>query len=256
MTKANDYWIGRNPNPKDLGWVTGAYFTGEFALRTNTTTHADDQAAGQTYLELYNADPAHPANYLTQIDRSVPDFAKLGVVRNNPAYFDKMYALFHDTKQTRGLWNASKHLWWRDGGYTGKNVYWSRGNGWALGAMARVLDVLPANDPHRPEYVHTLQQMASALKAVQQPSGFWYVNLGDATQYPGPETSGTAFFTYGITWGINHGVLDAATYAPVVTKAWKAMATTSVQPNGSLGYVQGIGAFLLAGSELTKLCGK
>ena len=318
MTRVNDYWIAHHANPTDLGWVTGAYFTGDLAAATAlhnqryqdyattwartgkfalpggpTGTFADDQAAGQSYIELYQADPAHPAADIAQIDQSVqtmvnrpavndwwwvdalfmamPNFAKLGVVKNRTAYFDKMYALFHDTKQTRGLWNASKHLWWRDGGYTGKNIYWSRGNGWAIAAMARVLDVLPATDPHRAEYVQTLQQMAGALKAAQRPDGFWYGNLGDPTQFPGPETSGTAFFAYGLAWGINHGLLDSATYAPVVTKAWQAMATTSVQSRGVLGSVQtvgaapskvyanstaayGVGAFLLAGSELTKLC--
>jgi unsaturated rhamnogalacturonyl hydrolase len=137
-----------------------------------------------------------------------------------------------------------------------------------------VLDVLPATDPHRAEYVQTLQQMAAALKADQQPSGFWSVDLGDPSVYPGPETSGTAFFTYGIAWGVDHGILDPAVYGPVVAKAWNAMAATSVQSDGSLGYVQGpasgpsdsqpvtarstasygVGAFLLAGSELIRMC--
>lgn len=322
MTKVNDFWIGGHPNPTDRTWVTGAYFTGDMSAATSLNkanyrsyalswartanfsllggasgTNADNQAAGQTFIELYQADPSHPANYIAQIDQSLrtminrpavndwwwidaffmamPSFAKLGVIRNDPAYAAKMYALFRDTKQNRGLWDAGKRLWWRDGGYVGRNVYWSRGNGWVIAALARVLDVLPANDPHRAEYVLTLQQMAAALRAAQQPSGFWYVNLGNPAQNPGPETSGTAFFTYGISWAINRGILDSATYAPVVTKAWQAMATTSVRPNGSLGYVQGpaadpngsqpvtanstaaygVGAFLQAGGELLRLCG-
>lgn len=136
--------------------------------------------------------------------------------------------------------------------------------------------VLPATDPHRADYVRTMRQMAAALKAAQQPSGFWYVNLGDPTRYPGPETGGTAFFTYGLAWGIDNGILDPATYTPVVLSGWQALADTSVQSSGSLGYVQGpgsgpsdgqpvtasstqsygVGAFLLAGSELLRMCGK
>jgi unsaturated rhamnogalacturonyl hydrolase len=258
------------------------------------TTDANSQAAGQTYIELYQHDPGHPATDLAQIRQSVrnmvsrtavndwwwvdalfmamPAFAELAQVDNNPAYLAKMYALFHDTKQARGLWNPNVGLWWRDGGFVGKNVYWSRGNGWAIAALARTLDVLPATDTHRAEYVQTLRQMAASLKATQQPSGFWYVNPHDASQFPGPETSGTSLFTFAISWGINHGVLDAATYTPVVTKAWRAMATTSVRADGFLGYVQqpgaapakvtagstanyGVGAFLLAGSQLGQLCG-
>jgi unsaturated rhamnogalacturonyl hydrolase len=277
-----------------LNWATAV----KFALKGGSTdTNANDQAVGQTYIGLYQTDPQRPASDIAQIDRSVqtmvssstvddwwwidalfmamPDFAQLGTIENNPAYFTKMYAEFQNTAQTRGLWNANKGLWWRDQTFAGSNTYWSRGNGWVIAALARVLDVLPTTDPHRTVYVQTLQQMAAALKSAQQPDGFWYVSLGDPTQYPGPETSGTAFFTYGLTWGIEHGILDPTVYQPIVTKAWNAMASTSVQPSGSLGYVQGpgtgpassqpvtakstasygVGAFLLAGSELTKLCG-
>ena len=319
MTLVNDYWLAHNPNPTARDWTTGAYFTGDMAAATTlnsqryldyatrwarTTKFALDggggntdpnsQAVGQTYVELYQQDPSHPAADLTQIRQSartvvnrpavndwwwidalfmaMPDYAKLAQVDGDSSYLAKMYALFHDTKQTRGLWNAAVGLWWRDKSFAGKNIYWSRGNGWVLATLARTLDVLPATDAHRAEYVQTFRQMAAALKAVQQPSGFWYVNLRDATQFPGPETSGTAFFTYGIAWGINHGLLDAATYQPVVTRAWQAMATTSVRSDGFLGYVQpvgaapakvtagttanyGVGAFLLAGGQLTQLCG-
>jgi rhamnogalacturonyl hydrolase YesR len=321
MTKVNDFWIAHNANPKGANWPIGAYFAGDmaaarslpnpryatyaanwaaaqkFALQGGpTNTFADAQAAGQTYIELYQADPKHPASDIAQINQSVtsmihstkvtdwswidalfmsmPNFAKLGVIENNTAYFDKMFAEFHNTKSVRGLWNATKGLWWRDGTFVGQNTYWSRGNGWVIAAMARVLDVLPATDPHRAEYVQTLQQMAAALKAAQQPNGFWYVNLGNPADHPGPETSGTAFFTYGISWGIANGVLDPAVYQPVVTKAWNAMASVSVQPSGALGFVQGpgakpsdgqpvtasstqpygVGAFLLAGTELSTFC--
>ncbi|HEV3361937.1 MAG TPA: glycoside hydrolase family 88 protein [Pseudonocardiaceae bacterium] len=272
-------------------WATAQHF----ALKGGPTdTNANSQAVGQDYIALYQADPRHPAGDIAQIDQSVrtmvasktvddwswidalfmamPDFAELGVIENDPAYFDKMSAEFQHTHQ--GLWNAGRGLWWRDSTFVGQNVYWSRGNGWVIAALAKVLDVLPVTDPHRASYVQTFQQMAAALKAAQQPSGFWPVSLGDPTQYPGPETSGTAFFTYGIAWGVEHGILAPATYLPVVTAAWNAMASTSVQPNGSLGYVQGpasgpadgqpvtasstasygVGALLLAGGELIGLC--
>ncbi|MFC0430522.1 glycoside hydrolase family 88 protein [Kutzneria buriramensis] len=319
MRLVNDYWQSHNPVPASRDWTVGTYFTGDmaaadalgdqpyleyaarwaraqrFALDGGpTTSDANSQAAAQTYIQLYQHDPAHPAADLTQIRQSVrtmvnrpavnewwwvdalfmamPAFAELAQVDNSPADLAKLYGLFHDTKQTRGLWNPAVGLWWRDGTFVGKNVYWSRGNGWAAAALARTLEVLPATDQHRAEYVQTLRQMAAALKALQQPSGFWYVSLRDPSQFPGPETSGTALFTYAIAWGINHGVLDAATYTPVVTRAWQAMAGTSVHSDGFLGYVQpvgsapakapagstanyGVGAFLLAGSQLGQLCG-
>ena len=83
------------------------------------------------------------------------------------------------------------------------------------------------------------------------------------------EISGTAFFTYGLAWGINHKLLDRQKYLPVVSRSWKGMLTHvykdgrlgCIQPVGaapgqykaSSSYVYGIGAFLLAGSELDTL---
>jgi rhamnogalacturonyl hydrolase YesR len=118
-----------------------------------------------------------------------------------------------------------------------------------------------------------LKKMAATLKSIQRSDGFWNADLGDPTKYAGPETSGTAFFVYGIAWGINNGVLPAADYRPVVEKAWQGLVTKAVATNGRLGYVQGqgqkpadhqpvkagdtaafgVGGFLLAGSELQKL---
>ena len=34
-----------------------------------------------------------------------------------------------------------------------------------------------------------------------------------------PETSGTAFFTYGLAWGIRKGLLDPAIYRPALPRA-------------------------------------
>ena len=91
----------------------------------------------------------------------------------------------------------------------------------------------------------------------------------DPQHAPGPETSGTAFFAYGLQWGINNGFLDSRQYQPVVDKAWKYLSTVALQPDGKIGYVQpigekaipgqvvdanstsnfGVGAFLLAACE-------
>ncbi|NUO56362.1 MAG: glycosyl hydrolase family 88, partial [Hamadaea sp.] len=103
--------------------------------------------------------------------------------------------------------------------------------------------------------------------------GFWNVNLADPLHRPGPETSGTAFFTFGLAYGIRAGLLDPAIYLPAATNAWNGMTTVAVRSDGLLGYVQGtgsnpdssqpvtststadfgVGAFLLAGTELAKL---
>jgi hypothetical protein len=205
-----------------------------------------------------------------------------------------MYSYFNYTKsvigRSNGLYNATDHLWWRDTNFlsnytasdgTKQKCYWSRGNGWAFMALPRMMDALPPADPHYVEYLQTFKDMAAALKAVQRPDGFWNVNLGYTNDYPGPETSGTAMFTYGLAWGIHHGHLDTSAYLPDVIKGWNALATGALHRNegtnsGFLGYVQStgdrpasgqpvtyssipnfedfaLGAFLLAGSEVYAL---
>jgi rhamnogalacturonyl hydrolase YesR len=173
----------------------------------------------------------------------------------------------------RGLFDESTGLWWRDAHYVGTKTFWSRGDGWAAMAMAKLAATLPASDPRRAEFVRVLTKMAATLARVQRSDGFWNVDLGDSNDFPGPETSGTAFFTYAIAWGINNGVLPAATYQPVVEKAWQGMVAKAVHTSGLLGYVQGtgsrpadhqpvtatdtaaygVGGFLLAGSQLALL---
>ena len=147
--------------------------------------------------------------------------------------------------------------------------FWGRGNGWVIAAIARVLELLPADDAKHADYVTMLGTMAAALKPVQGTDGMWRANLLVPTQFPNPETSATGFITYAMAWGINNGALDRATYLPIVQKAWQGL-TTVVDANGLVGYVQpvgagpaaatatsttpyGVGAFLLAASEVAKL---
>ena len=91
----------------------------------------------------------------------------------------------------------------------------------------------------------------------------------DPGNYSEPEVSGSALFTYALAWGINQGVLDGKVYRPVVAKAWAGM-LKHVYADGRLGCIQqtgaepapfkatasytyGVGAFLLAGSEIRRM---
>ncbi|MDP4271746.1 MAG: glycoside hydrolase family 88 protein, partial [Bacteroidota bacterium] len=260
--------------PKDtyLNYSTLWANNNSWALNGGTSTRsADNQICGQTYIDLYNLDPLKPASKISSIKTSVdnmvnsttindwwwidalnmamPVFTRLGVMYNNTGYFNKMYDLYSYTKVTLGLYNSAKGLWYRDASFkppykttNGYESYWARGNGWVLSAHARVLQMLTLTDPHRTEYIETFQNMAAALKDRQRSDGFWNVSLDDPNEYGGPETSGTAMFTYGMAWGINNGLLDSATYYPVVVKAWNALTSVAVQSNGFLGYVQGVGS--------------
>jgi unsaturated rhamnogalacturonyl hydrolase len=172
------------------------------------------------------------------------------------------------------LYDPAEHLYFRDSTYftkkenNGAKVFWSRGNGWVMGGLVRVLDNMPANYPDRKKFIKLYKDMAARIAELQQPDGSWHASLLDPASYPVKEASGTGFYTYALLWGLNNGLLDKKTYWPVVQKAWTSL-SACVHPDGMLGYVQrigaapdkvdensteiyGVGAFLLTGTQLYK----
>jgi len=236
-----------------------------------TTTNADDQCCGQTYIDLYLIDkkPERIKNIKACIDNMVqssikddwdwidaiqmamPVFTKLGVLFNDTSYFRKMYDLYAFAKYNhggKGLYNEAEALWWRDKDFVppykepnGEDCYWSRGNGWVLAALARTLQLLPKSDAHYSEYLQDFKDMSAALVKLQRQDGFWNVSLHDPANFGGKETSGTALFTYGFAWGVNHGVLDKKLYKPIIVRAWNALMKDAIHPVFMLGFVLGRG---------------
>jgi len=259
-------------------------------------THADDQAIGQTYLGLYaqKHDPARIAPLRTQLDRvmTIPDDPTKPVwwwcdaLFMTPPVWTRLYKATGETKYldymdhewwitSKLLWDPNEHLYFRDATYfdkrekNGKKIFWSRGNGWVMAGLARVLTDMPAQYPSRGKYVEQFNQMAARVAELQQPDGLWKSGLLDESDYALPEVSGSAFFVYGLAWGVNHHLLDRAKYEPVVAKAWAGL-IAHIYEDGRLGciqpvgaapgefkptssYVYGVGAFLLAGSEVRVL---
>ncbi len=259
---------------------------------TGDARFADNQCCAQTYAELYldamPGDPKMLAPISTVLDDMVANpkagrvewwwcdslfmapaaLARYAKATGKAQYLDLMHSMYWDT--TDFLYNKQVNLFWRDSNYVGKNVYWARGNGWVFGGLARIMDYLPAADAKKPNYETLFKDMAAALLKLQQPDGFWRSDLLDANRFPNPESSGTAFFTYGMAWGIHHGLLDRATYLPSALAGWNALIKTALNDTGKIGWVQVVasapgaamagdtkdyaaGAFLLAGSELLEL---
>ncbi len=234
-----------------------------------STRNADDHTAGQVYLALHRIDPR--AERLEAIRASIdaviasgergdwswvdalfmagPAFAALGEATGDPAYARAMVELYRDAKTRRLLFEPAAGLWYRDGHYVypfamtpaGEPVFWSRGNGWVIASLALMLDHLPADAPEAAELRDMLATMAAALAPLQRDDGLWNVSLGDPEDFPGPESSGTALVTFALAWGIRDGVLDAATYIPVVERAWRGLVEHTLHADGTVGYVQGVG---------------
>jgi rhamnogalacturonyl hydrolase YesR len=257
--------------------------------------HADDHARGQTYLALYaeKKDPIMIADIRNTFDSLIldprpgredwwwcdalfmapPVLSRLAAVTGERKYRDYLNTMFWDTYAF--LYDKEEHLFYRDKNFfdkktpRGKKTFWARGNGWVMAGTVRVLQYLPKDDPRYNDYVNLLREMAAVVKKIQSKDGLWRPSLLDEEEVPHPETSGSAFFCYALTWGINNDVLSAKDYLPVVRKAWAGL-NQYVTAEGKLQWVQpigaspdkvtidnyqeyGSGAFLLAGSELYKL---
>lgn len=266
--------------------------------------HADDICVGQAYAELFRKygdssmikPTVERARFVmnnpksTPLDFTIPHnqdrwswcdalfmaptvYARLGKLTGDERLIRFMDSEFWATYDT--LFNEQDHLFFRDTRYktkqeaNGKNVYWGRGNGWVIGGLTIIIDNLPDNYPTKPKYIALYKQMIRKIATLQDEKGFWHPSLLDYQAYPMPETSSSAFFTYGLVWGINRGYLDRKKYAPVAQKGWAAL-LSAVHADGKLGWVQeigadpkrvsyddtevyGVGAFLLAGSEMVKL---
>jgi rhamnogalacturonyl hydrolase YesR len=258
--------------------------------------HADDMAVGQAFLDLYLEHPEATRDAPTKaildellvrpddprkllwwwcdaLFMAPPVLARQAGISHDRRYLDTMDKQWWETSAS--LYSPTEHLYFRDSRYftqheaNGKSIFWARGNGWVMGAFAKVLDVMPNDYPTRARYIAQYRQMADKLVSLQGKDGLWRSGLLDPGSYDLPEISGSAFFTYSFAWGINHGILDRKIFQPVVERAWAGILAHiyadgrlgSIQPidgqpgkfKASSSYVYGVGGFLLAASEVDKL---
>lgn len=267
--------------------------------------HADDICVGQMYIEMYKKynnekmiQPlkerafyvaSHPSDaILSKRDKvgkhsrwswcdalfmAPPVYAALYTMTGEEVY--KEYLTSEFKACTDSLYDHSESLYYRDGlriglkESNGTKQFWGRGNGWVYGGIPLILNNLPADDDTRDYYLEIFKEMTEAVLKTQDKDGHWHASLLDPDAYPQPENSCSAFFCYGLAWGINNGILEGAKYKKALKKGWAGV-VEAVSPEGKLGYVQpvgaspkivkaqstdvyGVGAFLLAGTEILKL---
>jgi unsaturated rhamnogalacturonyl hydrolase len=263
--------------------------------------HADDQCLGQTYLGLYSQsrdrnpnlkmiaplraqfdsilalpiapDDKIPWWWCDALFMAPPVWAGLAHLTGERKYIEFVNREWWRTSAQ--LYDPEQHLFYRDASFihrwepNGNKVFWSRGNGWVMAGLVRVLESMTATDPDRARYLEQFKQMSAAILALQGKDGLWRSGLLDPASYALPEVSGSSFFTYAMAWGVNNGILDRKVYQFSVERAWKGL-LQHVYADGRLGciqqvgagpahfkptssYVYGVGAFLLAGSEVIKL---
>jgi rhamnogalacturonyl hydrolase YesR len=267
------------------------------------TTVGDNQCCEQTYCEIYALNPTTAnskmittvqANLVNEFDKvrtahtnvwtwcdlcymSPPAIARFATVSNQPRFLDTMDLCWWGTSKM--LYDSTHHLWFRDGSYinqktsNGSPVFWSCGDAWVLGGMARVMQYMPKTYATRAKWEKQFVDVCTAVKAQQGSTlypGLWTTSLLDHQQYPDPECSGSAFFCFAMMWGVNNAVLDSTAFLPCIKKAWTGLvanvntdgkllrcqvpsaapANIPLNPSNNLG--EGEGAFLLSGQELVK----
>jgi rhamnogalacturonyl hydrolase YesR len=278
--EANEWKPGPRPLHADDNAITQSYFllyevTHDRTMIAPALARFDDMATRPFDEPLNFSDEKTSREWVwcDALFMTPPALALASRATGDRKYLDLMNRLWWKT--TDYLYDKQEHLYYRDSRFfdrrspAGKKIFWSRGNGWVFAGLALVLEYLPRDYPQRARFVALFQEMAPALAALQGPEGYWPASLLDPSHVPGPETSGTGFFTFGFAWGINHGLLDRQRYEPVARKGWSAL-VRAVHADGKLGYVQqvgaapestsadsteiyGVGALLHAGTELHRL---
>lgn len=268
--------------------------------------HADDIAISQTFIDLYRIEKEDRMIRPTieSIDQFIEDpypvkdwevvkwwwcdalfmgppaMVKLGItlgdnkyLKYSDIYFKESYDLLYDKK--RKLFSRALN-YVVDGSQddkfeaNGEPIFWSRGNGWVMAGLAKILSELPKNYEKREFYIQLFKEMAASIVSLQPKDGLWRTSLLDPGSYPHGEVSGSSLFCYALAWGINEGIIDKVSYLPAVKKTWIAL-NNCIRSEGSIGWVQpiganpdgrfskdnwevyGTGAFLLAASEIVKL---
>lgn len=296
-TKSKEIWDALVAMGEKNNWGPGKRFD-----------HADDIVINQTYLDMYRitkdkkmlqptidgvekikSDGANGREverhgiiwwWCDALFMAPPTLAKVAAITGDKSYLELNDKYFRETYDR--LYDKEERLYARDASYlinaagegkreaNGEKVFWSRGNGWVMGGLVRLLKELPKNHPTRGFYLKQYRDMADRVVELQQADGLWRSSLLDPEAYPGGESSGTGFYTYALAWGVNNKLLERKKFEPVIRKAWAGL-NTLLHTDGKVGWTQpigadprrnfnadswevyGAGAYLLAGSEIVKL---
>lgn len=202
-----------------------------------------------------------------------PVYAALYTITGDKVFLEYMDSEYRASVDS--LYDPEEHLFYRDNKRiplrekNGSKQFWGRGNGWVFAGLPLIIDNLPLNCPSRSYYLRLFTEMADAVRRTQCKEGDWRTSLLDPDSYHTPENSCSAFMCFGLAWGLRNGYLQKRVYRPVLEKGWQSL-VKSVHADGKLGYIQpvgaapkaagadatdvyGVGAFLLAGSEMYRL---
>jgi rhamnogalacturonyl hydrolase YesR len=161
--------------------------------------------------------------WLDDLYMSVPCLAQAGKLTGERRYFDdaaRQIIQFSERMfvHERGLY---MHAWVQEMQYH-PAMHWARANGWAIMAMAELLEVLPEDHRDRARILDIYRTHAQGILRVQGHDGLWHQLLDRSDSYE--ETSASAMFVFALAHGINRGWLDALAFGPATSLGWNAVA--------------------------------
>ncbi|MDE6371091.1 MAG: DUF2264 domain-containing protein [Duncaniella sp.] len=262
----HNHWQGARSNDKTR-WKHTYGETDEHVL------FGDWQICFQTYADLYRILPderrLRRARQVMEYEMStsrndywwwadglymvMPVMTKFYGITGNERYLDKLqeYLQYSDSimldRETGLYYRDAKYVYPAHATTSGKKDFWARGNGWVIAGLAKVLQDVPRDWKYRKWIEDKFVAMADAMVECQNKDGYWSRSMLDEPHAPGCETSGTAFMTYGLLWGINNGYLTDRKYHEAAQRGWKYLRDTALQDDGSVGYVQPIGEKAIPG---------
>jgi len=200
-----------------------------------------------------------------------PNWALLIKITGDP---DEKYADYLEKIYKRNwdfLFDTTYQLYYRDSYRIGKKTpeFWGRGNGWVMSSLALVLEKLPRDHELWPVFAERLKLLSEGIAKCELPEGGFGISLMNNKTYPEVELSATALICYGMTFGINNGILPEKKYKPIVDRAWEKVAAMQTadgamrecqqggtaperfDPNNNEDY--GTGAYLLFASEYLRM---
>jgi rhamnogalacturonyl hydrolase YesR len=211
--------------------------------------------------------------WVDDLYQGIPALAEMGKLTGDNKYYDE--AVNQVLAFAGLLFDNSKRICmhgWVEGMQPHPAFYWARANGWAILAVASLLDVLPETHPQYKPVLELFKTFSYGLVSLQSGSGFWHQLLDRNDSFL--ETSATSMFTYAFAHGIEKGWLDLQVYGPPALLGWNAISTkvnakgqvegtsagTSMAFDAAFYYQRpvgtgphGYGSVLLAGSSVYQL---
>ena len=118
------------------------------------------------------------------------------------------------TRKANGLnhhgWDESRQMAWSDSVTGCSAETWGRAEGWYVMALVDVLELMPEDQPERPELIAILNRVMKALMAVQDKDTHLWYQVPDKGDQEGNyiESTCSAMYCYAMAKGVRIGVLD------------------------------------------------